>query len=193
MDTAGFEFLNSLAAHNPTLRWLAIALAKYGVFFYALLLVWLWVNSTNDRHRGMLLLAVAACALALGMNVILNIIAPRPRPYLTLPATVLVIPPHDPSFPSDHAAIASAVSTNLLLCGEPEWGALALLVAFIIGAARVAVGVHYPSDIIGGVMVGAAFAFASLAFYPSLRPVLDAVIRIARRFHLARCDHRANH
>jgi len=185
MDTVGFEFLNNLAAHNPTLRLLATVLAKYGVFFYALLLVWLWVTRTNDRHRGILLLAVAACAFALGTNAVLNIITPRPRPFLTLPATVLVTPPHDPSFPSDHAAIASAVSANLLLGGEPEWGALALLVAIVIGAARVAVGVHYPSDIIGGLMVGAAFAFVFLAFYTSLRPALDAVIRIARRLHLA--------
>jgi undecaprenyl-diphosphatase len=185
MDAAGFEFLNSLAAQNPTLGSLAIVLAKYGVFFYPVLLVWLWASSTDDRHRGILLLAVAACAFALGTNAGLNIITPRPRPFLTLPATVLVTPPHDPSFPSDHAAIASAVSANLLLSGEPEWGALALLLAFVIGAARVAVGVHYPSDIIGGLMVGTAFGFVFLAFYASLRPVLDAVIRIARRLRLA--------
>jgi undecaprenyl-diphosphatase len=185
MDIVGFELLNSTAAHHPVLRLLAIILAKYGVLFYALLLLWLWVNRTNDRQRGVLLLAVAACAFALGANAVLNVATPRPRPFLALPATVLVTPPHDSSFPSDHAAIAFVVSTTLRLGGEPEWGALALLVAIVIGAARVAVGVHYPSDTIGGLIVGVVFATALLAFYPPLRPALDAVIRIARRLHLA--------
>jgi len=185
VDASGFLLLNGYAAHLPAIRGLAIVLAKYGIVFYAALLLGLWATSTNDRRRGMLLLAVAACGLALGTNTVLNVLAPRPRPFLALPATVLVPPPHDPSFPSDHAAAAAAVSTTLLMAGMPEWGSVAWLVAAGVGAARVAVGVHYPSDIVGGFVVGAVFAFVLLTFYPPLRPLLNAVIRIGRRLHLA--------
>src|ERR1700730_7464378 len=112
MDAAAFALLNGLAAHVPTLRVLAILMAKYGIVFYAVLLLALWARSTHDRRKGTLLLAVAACGLALGANAVLNILTPRPRPFLTLPATVLVPAPHDPSFPSDHAAVAAAVSAT---------------------------------------------------------------------------------
>ena len=185
MDAAAFALLNGLAAHVPTLRVLAILMAKYGIVFYAVLLLALWARSTHDRRKGTLLLAVAACGLALGANAVLNILTPRPRPFLTLPATVLVPAPHDPSFPSDHAAVAAAVSATLLLGGMPEWGTVAWLVAAAVGAARVAVGVHYPSDIAGGFIVGTAFALGLLTLYPALRPMLTTVIRISRRLHLA--------
>ena len=86
-------------------------------------------------------------------------------------------PPHDASFPSDHAAVAGAVSTMLLLDGLWGWGLAGWVIGLIIGAARVAVGVHYPSDILGGLAVGAVSAYAC-------RPLSNVAARVAYRLRL---------
>ncbi len=56
---------------------------------------------------------------------------------------------------SDHAAVTSAVGTVLLMGGEPAWGALGIVGGALIGVARVVAGAYYPSEILGGILVGA--------------------------------------
>ncbi len=127
-----------------------------------------------------------AAVLALGINALLNVVLPRPRPFLVLPVHVLVTSrPQDSSFPSDHAASASAIAATLLLGTEARWGVLGLLGALVIGASRVIAGVHYPSDILGGVLVGAMCAGFALRAEAPLRPVLNFALETARQLRLA--------
>jgi undecaprenyl-diphosphatase len=178
--------LNTLPAHIPVLGRLAVPAATYGVFLYAPLLLWLWFGATRRSTEGRraLLLAVLAAVLSLGVNAALNVLVPRPRPFAVLPAHVLVPPPRDASFPSDHAAVATAIGVTLWVGGHSEWGIPAVLGAAVIGLARVVVGVHYPSDIFGGMVTGAASAATGVGAKRLLRPVLDAVIEVARQLRL---------
>jgi undecaprenyl-diphosphatase len=188
MDRTWFLFLNGLPESVPVVGTIAILLSKFGPVGYAAILAWLWWTGPTapDARRKRLLLAVGAAMLALAVNVGLNIVLPRPRPFMVLPAHVLVgSPPHDPSFPSDHAAFTSAIAVTLVLAGISGWGAVGLLGAFVIGTSRVIVGVHYPSDIVGGVIVGAICAVLALALERPLDPVLSRLVGIARRWHLA--------
>ncbi len=188
MDRAWFLYLNGLPAGAPALGTLAVLASQYGIALYPVLLLGLWWRGPGapERRRRVLLLAVLAALLALGVNAALNVVLPRPRPFLVLPAHVLVAsPPHDPSFPSDHAALTSAIATTLLWGVGAGWGVLGLLGAVIIGASRVIVGIHYPSDIVGGLLVGVACAGIALRVEVPLRPVLDFALGIARRFRLA--------
>ncbi len=57
------------------------------------------------------------------------------------------------SFPSDHAAIAFAIATSVYLV-LPSWGKILYVCALMIGLGRVAVGVHYPSDVVVGALLG---------------------------------------
>lgn len=73
----------------------------------------------------------------------------------------LVTAPHDHSFPSGHAATSFAAMTVLCAAvprAAPVWVLLAAAIAF----SRVYVGVHYPLDILGGAVLGAAIAIALL-------------------------------
>ncbi len=187
MDQGWFLYLNGLPARVPVLGRLAIMASKYGLVLYPVLLLALWSLGSGepDRRRRALLLSLLAAVLALGVNVLLNVVLPQPRPFLALPAHVLVAsPPHDSSFPSDHAAIASAIAMTLLVGLEAGWGVLGLLGALIIGASRVVVGVHYPSDILGGLLVGAMCAGIALRAEAPLRPALNLVLAAARRLRL---------
>jgi len=71
----------------------------------------------------------------------------------------LVGPPHDASFPSGHASTSFAAAT-MLTTFLPRWAPAWFLFALAIGFSRVYVGVHYPLDIVGGAMLGAAIAIA---------------------------------
>ncbi len=151
-------------------------------------MLWLWWRTPgeSDQRRRMLLLSLLAAILAIGVNTILNTVLPRPRPFLVLPAHVLVkSPPHDSSFPSDHAAVTLAIATTLLLNGESGWGVLGVMGALAIGLARVIIGVHYPSDIVGGMLVGMVCAVIVTRVQTSLGPVLTFVLKVMRRVRLA--------
>jgi undecaprenyl-diphosphatase len=63
----------------------------------------------------------------------------------------------DPSFPSDHAAAAFAIAFAVLAFSR--WGGVAFLAAAtLVGLSRIALGLHYPSDVLAGLLVGWAAA-----------------------------------
>ncbi len=98
-----------------------------------------------------------------GIASLLKVVTDRPRPFVSIPdVSVLIAHPSSGSFPSAHATTAFA---GAALLGWPwprgriAFAALAILIAF----SRVYLGVHYPSDVLGGAAIGAAFAAAVIA------------------------------
>lgn len=73
---------------------------------------------------------------------------------------VYVSAPSSPSFPSGHAAGSFAFSAFLFTL-DKRTGTLALLVAALIGASRIALGVHYPSDVFVGALLGSLIGGAT--------------------------------
>ncbi len=169
----------------------------------------------RDRARGQQLLVMAfpAVALALVINVVVGRLAGEPRPFVTHPSLVpLVAHVADDSFPSDHATVASALVTMLVVYAVYLWrrrtsevadptagarvhGALAALATLLavlgivcvlfIGYARVYVGVHYPGDIIGGILCGLISGLIAAWVRRLIEPLLVRIIDIAERLRLA--------
>ena len=109
-----------------------------------------------------------SAALALTIAQVISHIWERPRPYVAHPdAAHLFVPPSvDPSFPSDHATAAFAIAVAILLRNRKA-GLLALGMAAVLSVARVAVGTHYPGDVLGGAVLG---TLCALFFYlPAVR------------------------
>lgn len=104
------------------------------------------------------------CAQVIGVlltNFLLKYLVARKRPFDKLKQIrPLIKPPKDWSFPSGHTT--SSVSASLLmLCGLPIYvGVPAVIVGWMIAFSRMYVGVHYPSDILGGAVMGIFSAWA---------------------------------
>lgn len=106
-------------------------------------------------------------ALALGFlitNVILKTNVARIRPYEILEGLeYLGKMPHDYSFPSGHATCSIAAGVVLLKKMPRKFGIPCMVLAVLICLSRLYVGVHYPSDVLGGVLVGFIGAVAAIA------------------------------
>lgn len=103
--------------------------------------------------------ALVAAGVAMAASQAISHVWDRPRPFATHEAAthLLSAPSPDPSFPSDHAAAAFAIA--FCVFAFSRWaGAGFLAAATLIGLSRLALGQHYPSDVVAGMAVGFASA-----------------------------------
>jgi membrane-associated phospholipid phosphatase len=84
----------------------------------------------------------------------------RERPYITYPFIDNVTTEDDPSFPSGHTSWAFALATSASI-NFPKWYVIvpSFLYAGAVGYSRLHLGVHYPSDVFVGALVGSGSAF----------------------------------
>ncbi len=188
MDVRIFESINGLAAHDRWLDPLMSGASRFGpyVLVFIFLLLWLWpgLRPARDRRQKAAVLGVASALIALGINQVIVHLWARPRPFLFHPAILVMPGSTDPSFPSDHAAFAFALAACLVVVNR-RLGILALLLAALIGFSRVFTGEHYPSDVLAGALIGAGVALTLSSQTARLSFLLEPLLRLARRAHLA--------
>ncbi len=116
----------------------------------------------KTNHVGVAaILAVAAGALI--TNVALKNIVARIRPFEVISGLeILIRAPHDYSFPSGHTCSAFSAAFVYYRLLPKKWGIAALIVASLIGFSRLYLGVHYPSDVLGGILAGAFAAWTGV-------------------------------
>lgn len=116
--------------------------------------------------------AVLSAGLALAVGKLVSELVDRARPFVADPGGVHLFSSHaaDPGFPSDHATAAFAIAVAILL-RKRNWGYVALVAAAVLSVGRVALGVHYPSDVLAGAALGSAAAL--VLWTPPLRTRVD--------------------
>ncbi|MBE6679797.1 MAG: phosphatase PAP2 family protein [Ruminococcaceae bacterium] len=98
----------------------------------------------------------------LSVNVVIKNLVARTRPYEVIEGlTSLIGPQSDFSFPSGHTAASFAFATVILLTAPKKYSIPTLVMAFLIAFSRIYLGVHYPTDILGGIVIGALCSIAS--------------------------------
>lgn len=101
----------------------------------------------------LVLLVFFSSFLAFLLNLIISLFRFRLRPFITHSETYqLINQVSDKSFPSDHTAAAFALGFSLFLINK-KWGTVFLILAFLIGFARIFCGLHYPLDVLGGILI----------------------------------------
>ena len=105
---------------------------------------------------------LTALAFTAGETLILKDIVKRPRPYVTYPDQIVLKTgiQGDYSFPSGHTSLAFSTATSLSL-SFPKWYVIApsFLYAGAVGYSRMYLGVHYPSDVLAGAVLGAGTSY----------------------------------
>ena len=123
-------------------------LGDAGIIWIILTVLLLIIPKT--RKTGVIMMAdVLLC------NVVIKNLVARTRPFdVNTAVQLLVAKPRDYSFPSGHTAASFASVTALYLAGEKKMWKAALVLAVLIALSRLYLYVHYPTDIIGGVVFG---------------------------------------
>ena len=135
-------------------------LGDAGIIWIILTVLLLIIPKT--RKTGVIMLAALLADVLLCNVVIKNLVA-RTRPYEVVDGLKLLIEKQsDYSFPSGHtgSSFASAIVLWKELPGK--YGVMALIVAVLIAYSRLYVGVHYPSDVLAGVVIGTVLALVSV-------------------------------
>ncbi|MEW9547494.1 phosphatase PAP2 family protein [Nonomuraea sp. NPDC050783] len=131
-----------------------------GLFLFAVLFAVAFLRAWRAPARDLALVIAGPVGIVLAyvLSEIIKIIVREDRPCRGVTATIAMCPPQsDWSFPSNHSVIAAGAAATLVLA----WRALAWLVfplAALMAFSRVFVGVHYPHDVLGGFLLGAALA-----------------------------------
>ena len=95
-------------------------------------------------------------------NITLKPLIARVRPYDLREGIALIIDaPHDFSFPSGHTSASFAAAFAVFLYDKKWYGISAMVFAALIAFSRLYLYVHFPTDILGGIVVGIASAVAS--------------------------------
>lgn len=136
-----------------------------GVFWYALMasMPW-WLGWSEGLRTALHMLAVGAVGLVLYK--VLKRTLVRERPFVGLVGIECAMPPLDRySFPSGHTLHAVAFS-SVAVASVPALAVVLIPFALLVAASRVVLGLHYPSDVLVGAVLGAGLAAGSFALFP---------------------------
>ncbi|WP_312426049.1 phosphatase PAP2 family protein [Lacrimispora sp.] len=150
-------FLQSL--HTP---WLDVlmkeitSLGDHGIFWILTGVILLCFK--NTRIIGLCVILSLAVGFLVGNTFLKNVIA-RERPcWIDSSVPLLIHNPRDYSFPSGHTLASFEGAVSIWLYNR-KWGTAALILAALIGFSRMYLFVHFPTDVLGGLILGVLIAF----------------------------------
>lgn len=163
MDYAILNYIQNL--RTPLLDTVMTYITKLGdsgILWIVLSILLLFFKKTRKSGAASALALIAGTVI---FTVIVKNIIARTRPYdgenaLLQAAQLIIPPPGDYSFPSGHSMASFAAAVSILL-NNRKIGIGALIAAFLIAFSRLYLYVHFPSDVICGIIFGTASAFFS--------------------------------
>jgi len=157
MNESLFFFLNDFAGQSRFFDFVFIFSARYLIYIIVIAALF-FIFKAQEKRRRLFIVVFGGAALAFVISQALNSLYPVARPFLALPGVNLLFEHGDyDSFPSGHATVAFAIATAVFFYNK-DLGRILALGALLVGLSRVVVGVHWPLDILGGLILGGAVA-----------------------------------
>lgn len=158
--------------------------AEYLTYFLPLILLAVWFYSEKTKKpaiRAFFAVILAWPILATTIGHLIN----RARPFESGGVQELIFHRPTVSFPSDHAAALFAVAMSFWFSGAKKLSYLMFTIAILVSFFRVATGIHWPTDILGGLVIGLLSAWIIRLFDRHLDRVYEWVIKIMKKGKLA--------
>ena len=146
-----------------------------GIFWIALTAV-LLINKKTRRVGSMCTVSIVLTFLV--NNLILKNLVARTSPYFIIEGlTTVGMRPSDFSFPSGHTAISFCVACVLFRNLPKKWGSLFLILAVLIAFSRLYLYVHYPTDVLAGILLGLIVSVAANVICRLAEPHIRKIIK----------------
>ena len=151
-DLPVFNFINHTLSCRPlNLLMPVVSRLGGGELYFLLGILLLFSGKREIKILGITLLA--GLTISYYVTAVLKILIARPRPFIAFTNVILLGPMEKSySFPSNNAVTAFMAAS--LLISRFRMRALFYSLAVLAGLSRIYIGVHYPSDIIGGAIIG---------------------------------------
>lgn len=154
IDLYIFNLINGLAFKWHWLDFVAFFIAKYSEYILAVVLVLFLAINFKKYWRMLLEAIIAAVFTRFVLAEIIRWLWFRPRPFITNNVNLLIdYNAKEASFPSGHASFYFALSTIVYFYNK-KIGIIFYIASLFIVLARVFVGIHWPSDILAGAIIG---------------------------------------
>lgn len=162
-----FQFLDFLQTlHSPVMDFLMTTVTKFGdagIFWCVLTLV-LMINK-KTRKLGFITFIAIVIDYILCNLLIKNIVA-RTRPYnINTAVELLIKKPSEYSFPSGHTAISFTCAFSYFFAKYKKAAFAAFVLATLVAFSRMYLYVHYPTDILGGIVIGVISGYCGNKIY----------------------------
>ena len=190
LDFTIASYLNDFSGKSDSIdSLLAIAISDYCIpVILALTLFYLWFAGTNNKERYTFQSAVLSAIVSLGLAnlfvLVINDYYYRERPFLAHDITLLFYAPTDSSFPANPAALSFALAFSIWLKVKIT-GRYLFVFSAIWCISRIYAGIFFPSDIVGGAVLGITASLTGSYLLKILDPIPHLIIRVARVLHLA--------
>lgn len=177
-----FDALYAVSGRAIALDWLVVFFAKYLVYVLAALFLGCLLKGKYWKQQALYFsLATLGIIVARGiLTPIIGVLLSTPRPFRALGIEPLFVVNDATSFPSGHMAFLTPLAATLWFLNK-KWSAWFSVASVFVGVARITAGVHWPLDIVGGILVGiAGFGVAYLVVRKPLLAVRSTGDRGAR-------------
>lgn len=177
-DILSFNTVNGLAGRSDVLDAFLIFCATYLIFLMvATVLAYVAVAWKTSHFEGRVEnLAHVIWAVVIGFLVerVIGFLWFRARPFAFLEDVTKLADrlATEKSFPSSHATLAFALAVGIALHNK-RWGRAMLIMAVLVAFGRVAVGVHFPTDVLAGALTGLLAAKLAAPVKKSIEPYLE--------------------
>ena len=179
MDLKILFFLNNLVGKYGLSELVVLFFAEYlGYLLFIAFLIFVAVKVIQEKSykifwgKVVAVSLIAAIASRFLVTEIIRFLYFRERPLNVFSDITGLIEKNSASFPSGHAAFMFAFAAALYFFNK-KWGVVFFIAGAVTGVARIMAGIHYPTDILGGLGVGIAVAWLVLTFLKKFYKVIS--------------------